>query len=73
MKYAHGQVPLDESTAKHCSFQIIGGKSTGTHRFKTGPYGPSIIPTEFQKLMNITMLLWTYICVYRGYFNCYKG
>ena len=30
MKYAYGQIPLDESTAKHCNFQIIGGKSTGT-------------------------------------------
>ena len=26
MKYAYGQIPLDESTAKHCNFQIIGGK-----------------------------------------------
>ena len=39
MKYAYGQVPLDESTAKHCNFQIIGGKSTSTYRFITGHYG----------------------------------
>ena len=24
MRYAYGQVPLDEKTAKHCNFQIIG-------------------------------------------------
>ena len=55
MKFAYGQVPLDESTAKHCNFQIIGGKSTGTSRFVTGHYGLSIKPTEFQKLMDITL------------------
>ena len=36
MKYAYGQLPLDESTAKQCIFQIIGEKSTGTYRFITG-------------------------------------
>ena len=56
MKYAYGQVPLAESTAKHCNFQIIGGKSTGTYRFVTGHYGLSIMPTKFQKLMDITLV-----------------
>ena len=56
MKYAYGQVPLDESTAKHSKFQTIGGKSTGTYRFVTGLYGLPIMPTEFQKLMDITLV-----------------
>ena len=56
MKYAYGQLPLDESMAKHCNFQIIDGKSTGTYRFVTGHYGLSIMPTEFQKLMDITLV-----------------
>ena len=56
MKSAYGQVPLDECTAKHCNFQIIGGKSTGTHRFVTGHYGLSIKPTEVLKLMDITLV-----------------
>ena len=30
MRYSYGQVPLEEETAKHCNFQIIGGKATGT-------------------------------------------
>ena len=30
MQYAYGQVPLNKETAKHCNFQIIGGKATGT-------------------------------------------
>ena len=56
MKYAYGQFPLEESTAKHCNFQIIGGKSTGTYRFVTGRYGLTIMPTEFQKVMDLTLV-----------------
>ena len=52
MRYAYGQVPLEEGTAKHCNFQIIGGKATGTYRFITGFYGLTIVPTEFQKAMH---------------------
>ena len=28
LKYAYGQVPLLECTARHYNFQMIGGKST---------------------------------------------
>ena len=56
MKYAYGQFPLDENTAKHCNFQIIGGKSTGTYRFVTGHYGLTIMLTEFQKVLDITLV-----------------
>ena len=56
MKYAYGQIPLEESTAKHCNFQIIGGKSTGTYRFVTGHYGLTKMPTEFQKVMDLTLV-----------------
>ena len=55
MTYAYGQVPLHELTKKHCNFQIVGGKSTGTYRFTTGYYGLTVIPTEFQKLMDLTL------------------
>ena len=63
MRYAYGQVPLDEETAKHCNFQIIGGKVTGTYRFITGFYGLTIMPTEFQKAMDQELgnLLNTYV------------
>ena len=50
MTYAYG--PLHQLTAKHCIFQIIGGESTGTYRFETGFYGLSVMPTEFQKVMD---------------------
>ena len=52
MTYAYGQVPLHQLPAKHCNFQIIGGESTGTYRFVTGFYGLSVMPTEFQKVMD---------------------
>ena len=31
MTYAYGQIPLHELTKRHCYFQIVGGKSTGTY------------------------------------------
>ena len=52
MTYEYGQVPLHQLTAKHCKFQINGGKSTGTYRFITGFYGLSFMPTVFQKVMD---------------------
>ena len=55
MTYAYGQVPLHPITAKHCNFQIIGGKSTGTYRFVTGFYGLTVMPTEFQKVMGLLL------------------
>ena len=55
MTYAYGQVPLHISTAKHCNFQIIGGESSGTYRFVSGFYGLSVMPTEFQKVMDLLL------------------
>ena len=52
MLYAYGQTTLHPDTAKHCNFQIIGGATTGTYAFKTGFYGPTIMPPEFQKIMD---------------------
>ena len=56
LKYAYGQVPLHECTARHCNFQIIGGKSTRTYRFVTGHYGLTIMPTEFQNVKDLTLV-----------------
>ena len=50
MRYAYGQVPLEEETAKLFNFQN-NGKATGTYRFETGFYGLTIMPTEIQKAM----------------------
>ena len=53
MSYAYGQVPLHLSTAKLCNFKITGGESEGASRFVTGFYGLTVMPTEFQKVMDI--------------------
>ena len=55
MTSAYGQVPLHELTKKHCNFQTVGGKSTGTYQFTTGYYGLTVMQTEFQKLMDLTL------------------
>ena len=55
LTYAYGQIPLNELTKKHCNFQIVGGKSTGTYRFTMGYYGLTVMHSEFQKLMDLTL------------------
>ena len=64
MTYAYGQVPLHELTKKHCNFQIVGGKSTGKYRFTTEYYGLTVMPTEFQKLMDLTLASINSVFVY---------
>ena len=51
LKYAFGQVLLNPSLAKHCNFAIVGGKASGIYRFLTEFYGLTVMPTEFQKIM----------------------
>ena len=53
--YAYGQIPLNDLTKRRCNFQSVGGKSTGTYRFTTGFCGLTVMPTEFQKLMDLTL------------------
>ena len=55
MTYPYGQNPLHDLTKRHCNFQMVGGKSTGTYKFTTGFYGLTVMPTEFQKLMDLTL------------------
>ena len=55
LKYAFSQLPLDESVSKHCNFSIVCGEFTGTYRFKTGSYGLTDMPKEFQKAMDNTI------------------
>ena len=47
MTYAYGQVPLHLLTAKHCNFQQIAGKSTGTYRFITSFLVCRLCPQNF--------------------------
>ena len=52
MMYTYGQTELHPETARHCNFQIIGGRAAGTYAFNTGYYGLTIMPPEFQKFMD---------------------
>ena len=56
LKYAYSQLKLHHDTAKHCKFNIICGESVGTYRFKTGFYGHTDMPAEFQKAMDFTLV-----------------
>ena len=52
LKYAYSQIPLDNSIAEHCNFNILGGKATGTYRFINGFYGLNDMPATFQKTID---------------------
>ena len=56
LKYAYSQIKLHPDTSRHCNFNIICGESTGTYRFKTGFYGLTDMPAEFQKAMDYTLV-----------------
>ena len=56
LKYAYSQLNLLPDTARHCNFNIICGYATGTYRFKTGFYGLTYMPAEFQKAMDYTLV-----------------
>ena len=55
LTYAFGQVELSEATSQQCNFQIIGGAATGTYRFITGFYCLTTLPTEFQRILDLTL------------------
>ena len=55
LKYAYNQIPLHPEIRKHCNFNILGGKSTGTYQFINGFYGLSDMPATFQKTLDKTL------------------
>ena len=55
LKYAYSQLPLHPDTQKHCNFNILRGKATGTYRFLNGFYGLTDLPATFQKMMDTTL------------------
>ena len=54
--FAYSQLILHPDTAKHCSFNILSGDTTGTYRFKTCFYGLTEMPAEIQKAMDYTLV-----------------
>ena len=63
MRYAYGQVPIDKETARHCDFQINGGKATGMYLFITAFYRLTVMTTEFLKAMDTELS--NLVCNYR--------
>ena len=53
--YASSPLPLSSFTSSHCNFNILCGDATGTYRFKTGFFGLTDLPTEFQKATDCTL------------------
>ena len=39
LRFGYGQLSLGEETSIHCNFSLVGGRSTGTYRFRTRFYG----------------------------------
>ena len=56
LKYAYSLMNYYPETAKHCNFNFVSGDMTGTYRFKTGFYGLTDMPAEFQKAIDYTLI-----------------
>ena len=55
LKFAYSQISLDPQLQKHCNFNILGGKATGTYRFLNRFYGLKDMPATFQKTIDVTL------------------
>ena len=44
-----------DGVSSQCNFNIVCVEQTGTYRFKTGFYGLTDMPKEFQKAMDNTL------------------
>ena len=55
LQYAYRQLNLHSDTARHCNLNLVSGDMTGTYRFKTGIYGQTDMPAEFQKAIDCTL------------------
>ena len=55
LKYAYSQISLDPQLQKHCNFDILRGKATGTYRLQNGFYGLTDMPATFQKTIDVKL------------------
>ena len=53
--YAYSKLNLHSDTPRHCNVNLVSGDMTGTYRFKTGFYGLTDMPAEFQKAIDLTL------------------
>ena len=55
LKSSLSQIPLSDGASSQCNFNIVCGEQTGRYRFKTGFYGLTDMPKEFQKAVDNTL------------------
>ena len=55
LRYAYSQILLDRKSREQCNFSLVGGNATGTYQFRTGFYGLTDMPAEFQKAVDLTL------------------
>ena len=55
LQYAYSQLNLHSDTARHRNFNLVSGDMTGIYCFKTGFYGLTDMPAEFQKEIVCTL------------------
>ena len=55
LQYAYSQLNLHTDTARRLNFNIVSSDMTDTFRFKTGFYGLTDMPAEFQKAIDCTL------------------
>ena len=55
LQYAYSQLYLHSDRARHCNFNLVSGDMAGTYHFKTGFYGLTVVPAEFQKAIDCTL------------------
>ena len=56
LQYAYSQLSLHSDTARHSNFNLVSGDITGTYCIKTGFYGLTDMPAEFQKAIECTLV-----------------
>ena len=56
LKYAYSQHNLHPETAGHWKFNFLSGDLAGRYRFKTGYYGSTDVPAEFEKAIDKTSI-----------------
>ena len=64
LEYAFGHVLLNPDLATHCNFVMIGGKASGIYRFKKGFCGLTVMPTEFQRIMEDILINFSNVFVF---------
>ena len=55
LQYAYSQINIHSYMARDFIFYLVSGDLAGTYRFKTGFYGLTDMPAEFQKAIDCTL------------------